>query len=310
MGDCVLASSTFEAIAQSFPNAQIDLNTLSPWHRLFESDSRITTIISFPIRKQGLSAVIKWLKMVKLGEYDLILDFQNNDRTHLLLALAKCLKFTKATVVGRKKHFCYDLYPSKTPIHVVDQFFSMLSLIGISSHPKGPKLYQAPEVKKNIIDKKNKIICDESFAVFIPGCSPKHPEKRWSTEHFLEFGKLLFDTNINHIFLIGAKDETDVCNCIAEKDVRYVNLCNQTTLLEIPLWLENASIIISNDTGAAHLGANLNAPLIVLFGPTNPEQSKPYGSNVLALKSESHNINTLMPEYVFQCFQKHFHKTP
>ncbi len=44
--------------------------------------------------------------------------------------------------------------------------------------------------------------------------------------------------------------------------------------------LKRASLVISNDTGPAHMAAALGAPVVSVLGPTKPEQWAPWGPNV------------------------------
>lgn len=290
MGDCVLASTTFDDIKQYFPDAKIDLNTLPPWDQLFIHDHRFHQLISFKIRKQGFKATKQWLDLLKQENYDLIIDFQNSDRSRLMLSIAKIFKFTKATIIGRSKHWCYDNNIAEQEItnnHVVDRYYAALKSIGIQQLSECPKIIASDEIAQNIQNQKTKITQDGSFAVFVPGCSPQHPQKRWPTQSFIELGQLLFKNNIQHILIIGAQSEADICKEIAQSDSRFINLCSQTSLLEIPEWLKGASLIVGNDTGTSHMAASSNSPLIALFGPTDPVQSQPYGSKVIALQAQN-----------------------
>jgi heptosyltransferase-2 len=42
--------------------------------------------------------------------------------------------------------------------------------------------------------------------------------------------------------------------------------------------LSLADILITNDTGPAHISAALNRPTLVIFGPTDPRTTRPYST--------------------------------
>jgi heptosyltransferase-2 len=46
-------------------------------------------------------------------------------------------------------------------------------------------------------------------------------------------------------------------------------------------------VLVSNDSGAAHLAAALGRATVVLFGPTDPRRSRPVGAHVRVLAARS-----------------------
>jgi heptosyltransferase II len=89
-----------------------------------------------------------------------------------------------------------------------------------------------------------------------------------------------------NIAFIGSKlereyvDKMTICN---GNDV--VNLCGSTTLLESFEFLKRCSLLISNDSGAAHLGAAARTPQIAIFGATDEHVFGPYNNpNAVVLR--------------------------
>jgi ADP-heptose:LPS heptosyltransferase len=52
--------------------------------------------------------------------------------------------------------------------------------------------------------------------------------------------------------------------------------------------LAGARAVVSPDSGPAHLAAALDRPTLVLFGPTDPERTKPIGRQVTVLNHAIH----------------------
>ena len=55
-----------------------------------------------------------------------------------------------------------------------------------------------------------------------------------------------------------------------------VVLTGKTSLDQITAVLDRADLVVTNDTGPAHIGAALGRPTIVIFGPTNPLTTRPF----------------------------------
>jgi len=77
--------------------------------------------------------------------------------------------------------------------------------------------------------------------------------------------------------LIGSKDEIDVTDEVAQRmRHRPVVLTGTTTLDQITAVLGLVDLVVTNDTGPAHIAAALGCPTIVIFGPTNPLTTRPF----------------------------------
>ena len=284
LGDCVIASSIFDDIYRAFPQAQVHLNILEPWHLLFQHDPRIYKIIHFPMRKVGINTYIKWLKFIKQEKYDLIIDLQSNDKTCFLLGLIKCLGFAAPLQIGVRQSFAFKYAPdiSAREQHVINRYRSVLLKIGIKlADNLLPKLFTSP-IELEHVNEQTKSL--GRFILFYPGCSPKAKAKQWPYQYYSELALLIKQKNLaDHIVLIGAKDEKLICQNIAASDPNFIiNKCEQTSLLELSIWAKNAIANIGNDTGAAHIAASANKPQITFFGPTSEVKSSPLNQ---------HNIN-------------------
>jgi ADP-heptose:LPS heptosyltransferase len=60
----------------------------------------------------------------------------------------------------------------------------------------------------------------------------------------------------------------------------------KTTLSQLAAIISRCTAIISNDSGPMHISASLGIPTLGIFGPTNPRQQGPYGSNHRWVRNE------------------------
>jgi len=81
-------------IARAFPAATIRLHTMSPWHRLFQQDERYDRVGVLDLKGEdrGLRRLPRFAKMVECEAYDVVFDFQPNDRSRLAIGLSAMLR--------------------------------------------------------------------------------------------------------------------------------------------------------------------------------------------------------------------------
>jgi heptosyltransferase I len=101
--------------------------------------------------------------------------------------------------------------------------------------------------------------------VLLPGAG--RPEKQWSVERFREVVARFGDQTL----VVWGPGEEALANAIGGE------VAPATNLRELSYILENASVVIGGDTGPLHLAAALEAPVVGLYGPTDPRRNGPYG---------------------------------
>jgi lipopolysaccharide heptosyltransferase II len=115
-----------------------------------------------------------------------------------------------------------------------------------------------------------------------PNASDLVAARRWPTQNFLEVARgLLQDPGIL-IVLTGTAEERDHCQKVKQdlESERVLNLAGQTTLPQLIDLYNQASLLITNDSGPAHFASLTRLPVLVLFGPETPRIYGPLGPQV------------------------------
>lgn len=105
------------------------------------------------------------------------------------------------------------------------------------------------------------------------------PLKRWPLEYYRE----LICRLLKHgflIFLIGSKDDyvftrplTDAFR--SEHEKRLFDLSGRYTLGETHALLKKCLLMVTHDCGPMHIACAAGIPVLAIFGPTEPEETKP-----------------------------------
>lgn len=296
LGDVVMASAIMGDVARMYPGATIHLNTLPSVAPLFAHDPRFEKIIAIDIRKRGqrLRNSLAWLRQMRAGKYDLVLDLQRTDHTRTLLALWWLTGSAPPMRAGNRGGFPYTVQPVALPrpTHAFDMMRAVLAAAGIRAQTPRPLLHAGESGIRQAA-----ALCEAHglipgrYAVFLPGSQAAGWLKRWGVENYTQLGRLLHTRGIEKIAIIGGPDEVEDCAGIAAAGDFMVNLNGKMQLLEIAPVCEGAVFIVGNDTGTAHFAAAADRPMLVICGATDPRRVKPIGEKVRAIQAKLPCIN-------------------
>lgn len=112
------------------------------------------------------------------------------------------------------------------------------------------------------------------LAIICPG-SVNSRAKRWPAERYAELVDRLVESGMD-VGLIGSSAEIDVSTEVSSRASHQpILLTGSTTVAEAVAIISIADVLITNDTGPAHIGAAVGTPTLVVFGPTNPLTTYP-----------------------------------
>jgi ADP-heptose:LPS heptosyltransferase len=128
----------------------------------------------------------------------------------------------------------------------------------------------------------------EPYLICFIGASSK--SKKWPAKNWIKLIELI-QKNYHYILKIaGGKKDLPVGNYIAEK-VKIKNITGATSLSEMTDEIANASIVITQDTMAAHLAISCNTATIIIANGNNFYRFTDY-SNI-----KTPNVKTIYPPY-------------
>jgi heptosyltransferase I len=119
---------------------------------------------------------------------------------------------------------------------------------------------------------------DGEQTLIISPCS-SHALRNWRNEHYAQVADYATGNLGMHVVLCGGRSEIErrsgeqIANLMKQP---CSNTIGQDTLLEFLATLERATILLSPDSGPAHMASAVGTPVIGLYAATNPARSGPY----------------------------------
>lgn len=166
-------------------------------------------------------------------------------------------------------------YRFKMDEHEVDRNLKLLSLLGEDrdSRPDRDLWITDSERKKAL-----SLVPDSTGPLLVISPSGSKESKNWPSENFASICDRLIRERGVRILIAGKgtlaeKQAGEMLEAMKEPALSVVN---KTTLGEFAALVELADLLISVDSGTAHVASYLNRPLVVLFGPGDYEKWKPW----------------------------------
>jgi heptosyltransferase II len=109
--------------------------------------------------------------------------------------------------------------------------------------------------------------------------------KCWEPERYAELADRLIAAFDADVILFGAPQESGMAARITgAMHRRAVNLVGATPIGELPALLSACRLFIGNDSGAMHVAGAVGIPVIGIFGPTDPEGTRPMTSQFTLIR--------------------------
>ncbi len=113
--------------------------------------------------------------------------------------------------------------------------------------------------------------------------------KRWPADYFARLADLLAERARTQVVFLGAPEEKDLIEGIVaamthNRAASLAGLADMATSLGV---MSLSKVVISNDTGSAHLAVAASSTVLTLFGPTSAAATAPYGARAHVLQGEA-----------------------
>ncbi len=115
----------------------------------------------------------------------------------------------------------------------------------------------------------------ENHAVLMPGAA-RGTSKMGPLQHFDSLArKILEETDLEIVFAGGAAD-APACEELADGlGDRAISVAGKTSLKEWAALLKNCRVAVANDSGGMHLAGAVGAPVVGIYGITDPDKTGP-----------------------------------
>ncbi len=264
IGDSMMASPVAMVLKNYFPDAKITYWSHSSLRPLIlDMCPYIDQFLDF--KKENVFRLLTQLKGTKC---DLFIDLSSSLRGSVLSAFGagRALRMTKK----KKDDIAFG--------HMVDNFLDAIRplcpqlperLFPTLDLEKFPQSSLSPDV---VLLKGRK----ENLIGIVPGVGKLRPNRAWPEKNWIELIEFILSSGHFVPVLVGGPEEVDLGLNLSNKFPSCINLCGKLSLAQTAYVLKLCKIVVSADTGPAHIATAVGTPVLGMYGPTQASRYGPY----------------------------------
>jgi heptosyltransferase-2 len=164
-------------------------------------------------------------------------------------------------------------------VHLVDEYLELLRRVVPEAPRARPRVLVGDEQARRLRPELGEA---GSYLALAPGAI-YGPAKRWSAERFAQAAAQLARAHGLGVVLVGGEGDRETCGEVSRRlaATPALDLSGRTSIAELAAVLAGAALVIANDSGPMHLAAAVGAPVVGVFGSTEPGWTAPLGGAVV-----------------------------
>jgi heptosyltransferase-1 len=246
---------------------------------LLEGHPMIERLAVLPAaRSFRLSSATKALRPLREEPRDVALDFQGLWKSAFWARRSGARRVIGFDAPWRRERLSALLLKERVELstdqpHVIDKNLALLRSVGIDA--VGSREFPLPPaaLRSAAVDEALEARVLLGFVVLNPGGG--WASKLWPPEGYAVVARGLRDRGFKSLVTWGPGEER-----LAERIVAASNgaaeRCFPTTLLELAVLFRKARLVVAGDTGPLHLACAVGAPVVGIYGPTDPARNGPF----------------------------------
>ena len=274
LGDTVMAVPALRSLREAFPEARVLL--AGPWVELLAGQGLGDVLVGYP---RSWSGRLRVADAVKDFAGDTVVLFPNSFEAAAAAVYWRGRRRVGFAMDGRSWLLTDALALPAPRLHQVDEYLLLVAHLGATEAVREPRL-EAPGPEADTRQRARRLLRESGVSegkpiVGVHLGAAYGPAKVWVRERVVEFCRRGQARGVVPVLLGAPSDASAAADVLRE--TRAVSLVGRDGPDLLTAVLTEIAVLVSGDTGVAHLAAALGTPVVALFGPTDPALTAPIG---------------------------------
>ncbi len=290
LGDVILMTPAFRAIKETLPTARLTLLTSPTGAQIEKLNPDLDEVLAYasPLTDPWLEAPHtpkrerQLVEALRVREFDGAIIFTSFRQSPLPAALLCYLAGiplrlgatddSAGSLLTTRHHWPPGLY------HEVERALNLVGAVGYRNSDPELVLQLSPQARRQVRERLARDGVDPTrpLVVVHPGCAM--PARTYDWRRFAMTADLLVERLGAQIVLTGSAAERPLVERIRARMLHpALSWAGDGRLAQLVGLIEAADLVVTNNTGPAHVAAAVKTPVVVMFAWTNPpEQWHPW----------------------------------
>ena len=250
----------------------VDVVVRSEYADLVRWNPSVSTLYDLDVRK-GVQGILRLRRCLRKNAYAAVYDLHDSLRSRLLRwRVGRSLRVVRKFTLRRWLLVRFKINLLRAAPPVTQRYLRTIRRVTALADP-GLELHIPDDVWLAARSHAPVLTVNRPIVGLAPGA--KHGTKMWLEDRFASVGSRLVRELGVRIYLFGGPEDAARCARIEEairsagaSDDQIANLAGRLSLLESASFMDDCTVLVTNDTGLMHMASARKRPVVAVFGPT------------------------------------------
>ncbi len=283
IGDVVYNTAVYTPLKRSFPDCHLTV-LVEPFSLdVVRHHPDVDQVLCF--EKKPWLQQLRFYSRLFTDHYDVVIDMHEGTRGAIM-----CFVTQAPYRVGHKfakRSFLYNVkleFGDINPKHPIDYQVALIKKMGVEFEKISPSIHisEPAQIKADQLLQAEGIGAHEPFCILHPGAKIYD---RWEADKFAQLADMIYSQHHMKILWTCGPGQKHMVDEITPKIKSTPHAFISTNLEALGAITQKARFVVCHDGGYMHFASALGAPVVGMFGWTNPVW-RPLGTNATIVSKE------------------------